>query len=490
MKKLTYLLSVFLISLSSYAQDIGISQTSQSGKAAIIGTKADISAFIKQYVEQEIAVWQKKGEFEKTAVYKNRVNEISRKEKSAQSAAQALKILKEQYIKKIQHNDFSLSEYDADNETFLINSAKWGDFVLPVDIKSAPVFKNNWPDINIKNPDFVVSNNKFVISKLEFYNPYNGVKFLYDSKQSNTYALSNIEYNFGEIVYEPDIQEGTSVSGQKITEKTIKVGKAKIDTDIPVNSGTNANSYALIIGNEDYKSYQTGLKTEQNVEFAKNDAEIFKQYCIKTLGIPKDNIIFEINAGYVEMKQALKQIYSVIKNSGEKAEVIIYYAGHGLPDEQTKVPYLIPVNVTGSDLSLAISLKEVCNKLIEYPAKKVIVFLDACFTGGARDVGLLAARGIKIKPKDNLLNGNLIVFSASSGTQSSLPYRDKGHGIFTYYLLKKLHDTKGDVTLGGLDKYIGEQVSVRSPITNKKEQNPKTNISTQVEDIWKEWKMK
>jgi len=44
--------------------------------------------------------------------------------------------------------------------------------------------------------------------------------------------------------------------------------------DIPVNSKVD-NRYALIIGNEDYKSYQTTLSSEQNVDYAVNDATVF-----------------------------------------------------------------------------------------------------------------------------------------------------------------------------------------------------------------------
>ena len=221
-----------------------------------------------------------------------------------------------------------------------------------------------------------------------------------------------------------------------------------------------------------------------------NDALVFKNYCEQTLGIPKDNIILQTNAGVVKMKQALNQINSVIKNTYGNAEIIFYYAGHGFPHEQTKEPYLIPVDVPGSDLDLAIKLKEVYQKLTEYPANKVIVFLDACFTGGGRGEGLLADRGIKIAPKNNILSGNIIVFSASGSNQSSLPYREKTHGMFTYFLLKKLQETKGDVSLGELNQYIKDNVSVRSPLVNKKDQNPQTNVSPQVQDGWKGWKLK
>ena len=50
-----------------------------------------------------------------------------------------------------------------------------------------------------------------------------------------------------------------------------------VDKNIPRNSKVN-NRYALIIGNEDYASYQSDLDTSQNVPFAAQDAESIKNY--------------------------------------------------------------------------------------------------------------------------------------------------------------------------------------------------------------------
>ena len=44
--------------------------------------------------------------------------------------------------------------------------------------------------------------------------------------------------------------------------------------------------------------------------------------------------------------------------------------------------------------------------------------------------------------------------------------------MFTYFLLKKLHDTKGDVTLNELADYITEEVKKTSVVNNRKKQMP------------------
>jgi hypothetical protein len=47
-----------------------------------------------------------------------------------------------------------------------------------------------------------------------------------------------------------------------------------------------------------------------------------------------------------------------------------------------------------------------------------------------------------------------------------------GHGMFTYYLLKKLKDTKGDITFGELADYVTNEVMKQSVVTNGKMQTP------------------
>jgi hypothetical protein len=263
-----------------------------------------------------------------------------------------------------------------------------------------------------------------------------------------------------------------------------------VDINIPTITGQNPYRFALIIGNEDYNSFQTGLTSEANVMYASNDATIFKEYAKKTLGINEENIVFLINGKTVEMSRAIKSICSCIKNTNGKAEIVIFYAGHGFPDENTKESYIIPVDVSAKDLQFGIKLSDLYSQLSEYPSKKITIFLDACFSGGARNQGLLEARGVKVKPKEDLLKGNIIVFTASSGDQSSLPYKDKQHGLFTYFLLKKIQETNGDITYKDLSDYLTEQVGIKSSLVNQKEQNPQIIVSPEVMNSWQLYKLK
>jgi hypothetical protein len=173
---------------------------------------------------------------------------------------------------------------------------------------------------------------------------------------------------------------------------------------------------------------------------------------------------------------------------GPSAELIFYYAGHGLPDESTRTPYLIPVDVDASNLDAAIKLSDVYAKFGNSGAGRIIIFLDACFSGGGRNQGLLSARAVKIAPRYEAITGNMIVFAASSGEQSALPLKREKHGIFTFFLLKKLQETGGNITYNDLAAYISQNVSVESLKVNGKEQDPSITVSPALLDKWKTWK--
>lgn len=274
----------------------------------------------------------------------------------------------------------------------------------------------------------------------------------------------------------------------QVTQSIVDVQlHSDVDKNIPQTEKINPHCYALIIGNYDYHSYQNGLNSEQDVPFAAEDATMFKEYCEKTLGVEAKNISFLSNATAAKMNQEIDFITRLAANDPQ-AEIVFYYAGHGFPDELTKTSYLIPVDVNVTNLSSAIALYDLYQKLSATQAQKITVFLDACFSGGGRDMGLLASRGIKVTPQKDKLSGNIVVFSATTADQVALPYSDKKHGMFTYFLLKKLQESRGDCTYGELFDYLNSNVVESSLRVNRKDQAPEVNTSLQVQEAWKDWR--
>jgi hypothetical protein len=442
-------------------------------------SKRLLSSSIKNYVEEKINEWQKKDEFEKLAQYQLRVTKNTRNQQINLYQKEAIDLFKQEAIASFDTSKIELQKYDSENETFLLKISDTESFLLPVPINSARSFSDAYNPKWFSNIDMVIKEGRFILSHIEY------IIYAYDITDNNSYAVTTFDYNFDEI--EIDIKQ-SDLSNTTITKnKTIRVGNSIVDSDIPENKKV-ANRYALVIGNQDYTSYQRTLSSEQNVDYAENDATIFKQYCLNTLGVKQENMHFLLNATAGQMSQEIDLVSKIVSKLGPEAELIVYYAGHGYPDELTKVPYLIPVDVSASNLNSAIKLSDVYKKLSSTNAGKISVFLDACFTGGGRTSGLIASRGVKIRPKKGALSGNMIVFSASSSDQSSLPYHKEAHGMFTFHLLKKLQETMGAVNMGALSDYLIDKVSLQSLKENKKEQDPSTNASQEVSTQWRNWK--
>ncbi|HZB11909.1 MAG TPA: caspase family protein, partial [Chryseolinea sp.] len=222
--------------------------------------------------------------------------------------------------------------------------------------------------------------------------------------------------------------------------------------------------------------------------FARNDALVFKEYAIKTLGVSEKHTFLLTDATRGQMSREIERITELAKLTPD-AEIIFYYAGHGLPDFETYQSYLIPVDVTASNLEDAIKLRDLYAKLASSKANKIIVILDACFSGGGRgENGLLAARTVKIRPKSDIVEGNIVAFTATSGKEVSLPFESQSHGLFTYYLLSKLQETEGKLTLDELAQHLESEIPKASLLENGLLQRPQVLVSPELDGKWMSWK--
>ncbi len=251
----------------------------------------------------------------------------------------------------------------------------------------------------------------------------------------------------------------------------------------PVTGMKNENTFVLIIANEEYDM-------AAKVDNATNDGLVFKEYCVKTLGIPAQNVKYHANLTFGKMRKALNDIIDITNVVGVDANLIIYYAGHGIPDNKTKNAFLMPTDSDGADTDVCFSLGDFYNKLNATSARQCVVFLDACFSGAQRDGDMIkAARGVKLRPQHTVPKGNTIVFSATSGEEAAYSYKEEKHGLFTYFLLKKLQESKGQTNLGDLADYLVKNVGIQSRLINNNPQTPTVTVSSAVSNDWRSFKL-
>lgn len=260
--------------------------------------------------------------------------------------------------------------------------------------------------------------------------------------------------------------------------------RSDVDVNIPQTGANNDKTFAVVIANERYQR-------EASVPYALNDGNIFAEYCKKTLGLPDANVHFVRNATLNNIKAEVTWLEKVIDAYGGSAKVIFYYAGHGIPDEKSRTAYLLPVDGYGSDVSTGFSLNSLYASLGKLPSKSVTVFLDACFSGAKREGDMMAsARGVAIRVREGQPVGNMVVFSAAQNDETAYPYTDQQHGMFTYFLLKKLQQTQGEVSYRELSDYIVQEVKRNSIVKNGKSQTPMVTPSAACSDEWQGWRLK
>lgn len=443
----------------------------------------DFDVFAKASIEKGMNDWKKKDPYETIEEYKLRVNEETAKKKQEELQ----KILMDEYVqrfaKHMDVNNMRIKPYDAENQSFLIESP-YGDIVLsvPRENNEARDFAENWSSVKVYNQNFVISNRKLALAGLTFSTPA-GKIYNYNNQKALAYNETEVAANFTEIDYSKLVNSTGSESKAKIGKKEVVVGVSDVDVNIPKGKVYNDKTFAVIIANEDYTIVPT-------VPMAGNDGRVFAQYCERTLGLPKENILQYPNATYGMMIRAMQDITN-IASAYNDIRVLFYYAGHGIPNESTRDAFLLPIDADGTQTEACYPLKKLYGELSGLGAKQVVVFLDACFSGSTGEGGNLMAnaRGVALVPRQERPTGNLIVFSAASDDQTAFPYKDQGHGMFTYYLLKKLQSSKGNVTLGDLGQYIIDNVKQKSVVLNRKLQTPTIICSSSVTDDWKNIKL-
>jgi hypothetical protein len=225
-------------------------------------------------------------------------------------------------------------------------------------------------------------------------------------------------------------------------------------------------AYALIIGISEYKDPDI-----HRLNYTHADAEgIFRLLTDpRKLGLSKDRIkiLLDRDATRFNIENAISSW--LFKNADEDSVVFIFFAGHGGVEEDrlglekdNLAKYLLPYDTVLEDFfSSAISNRDFNDLLLTIRSKKLVIFMDSCYSGGVSK-----ARDVKIvdDPYQKLAEGEgRIVIAASQPNQRSFEDSRIGHGVFTYNLLEALSgkadwDNDGYVTVLDAYKYIQDAV--------------------------------
>jgi len=212
--------------------------------------------------------------------------------------------------------------------------------------------------------------------------------------------------------------------------------------------------WAVVIGISDYK-YDTRWDRRKGIpdlQFADRDAKAFAEFLMSPQGaaFQPDHVLLLTNKK-ATVNEVRNAIGGFLAKSLEDDLVIIFYAGHGVPDpENPENLYLacydtVPGKYYGTAFPMW-GIDDALRRTIH--SKRVFVFADACHSAG---VG--GARGKSASKKFNEYMDRLAgskegvtKITASRADELSLEkdYLGGGHGVFTYYLLAALQGEADD----------------------------------------------
>jgi Caspase domain len=242
--------------------------------------------------------------------------------------------------------------------------------------------------------------------------------------------------------------------------------------------------YALIIGiNYVYPDDQKDNRF-QTLKFAGKDAEDFRDHLVDK-GVNPDCIIdlIDNNATCAEIKIGLKRLVSFERqyasNSSKKPLIIIFFSGHGEQDagQLHFIPYDAKLNAVKET---ALSKDDFESYLEKLATDKLVVFLDACHSGGATGDGKKGGES-KFNPSILGEGKGRYVFASCSEDESS--YEGERNGIFTEELLRLLNGEgieEEEINTNNLFLALTKRVEQSAWALKKQPQHPtKKSISEQ-----------
>lgn len=255
----------------------------------------------------------------------------------------------------------------------------------------------------------------------------------------------------------------TGASGEKIS-RTIGVTRKYTATVVQAPKPSAAKrsptsgpqKWAVIVGVSQYAN-----PAIPSLKFADKDAEAFANFLRTPQGGGYDNdhmrVLLNDKATFPALRDALMDFLS---SAIDMDLVMIYFAGHGMPDPaRPQNLFLLTHDTDPNKLNTtSFPMWQIQDVLARYiSAKRIVVFSDACHSGGI-SVNF-ATRGVGVT-EQNLVNQYLadlsrskegtVVFTASAAGEVSQEFPEFGHGVFTFYLLEGLRgkaDYNNDYTI-------------------------------------------
>ena len=377
--------------------------------------------------------------------------------------------------------------YDENNDKFIIHKqGKWGVYDLK---KKKEIIPCKYDLIKQEEDGVYAFNRGGTVENLDDYEGkgvyFRGGKWGYIDAMCNELVAPQYDrvFDFKDGVAQV-VKDGVNTFLEHPLNGTnLKLANggdgSPIDKDIPKTDKKNDNLFAFIIVNENYANFK-------GADYSINDGKVFAEYCKKTLGVPERNVRYYEDATYGNMIGAVKKLQDIADAYDGDAQIIFYYSGLGASDEKTSERYLLATDASMTALSkTGYDVKALLATLNAVNVQNMWVVIDAPFSNMDKNgQPLVSGRGVAIKAKAVTTDGKAIVALSCDGSQSSYSSKEYGHGLFTYALLEKMQQSKGNCTIKEMTDYATTWVKRQSMSGFDKSQTPQVIVSEKMSALW------
>ena len=295
--------------------------------------------------------------------------------------------------------------------------------------------------------------------------PVTNVKALVDGRPTGARALSVVATSDAIREIPVIVPEGDS---------TISIiAENRLNASVPATvrlklRGARSNSGAVVITPKLYVlavGVSKYANEKFNLNFSEKDARDFAATMLAQKGfLYRDVIVKSLLNEQATKDEILDGLDWIRKETTSNDVAMIFFSGHGVND-QNNYYYFCPHNVDPERLlRTGVAFTDIKNT-VSAIAGKALFFVDTCHSGNS--IGMAGRRGgldinIVINELSSAQNG-AVVFSASTGSESSYERPEWNNGAFTKALIEGLNGaadflSKGRITYTMLNVYVTERV--------------------------------
>lgn len=345
--------------------------------------------------------------------------------------------------------------FDAESDTMFVDlkmsNADWAKKVA-IKISSRELarnFKQNIDKVEVKTV-FGYQNNAFILQDISASLGSNNLIATLSADdfkpQKVEVVIKSDKVKFGEF-QNPNLVDKYRVSALEYGESGAVKKEQFYDDLAPVLAGLSQKpidnkKWIFAIGIEDYAE-------TDDIIFAKRSAETFVKTMQKSFGVSERNTysLIDTKATSGSIKDKMKLLAGDVKDGDT---IYFYYNGHGIPNvSDDGEPFMLPSDKIPDFITKEeeFSLRQIYKQLSDTKAAKIIAVVDSCFAGATDGVSQIkGVAATRMKPKKiDFDKQKMVVITAGKDKKFSNMYKEKGHRMFSYYVIESILKGKQSV---------------------------------------------